>query len=1088
MRDMKVKSRRRKWLWRGVAAGVLVLAVAAAVPFVVPTATVRYMLGRTALGRMPLTFGSATLSPLGTLTLRDVVLEDSGKVPGKPLATASAVRVEFSWWQLASSRVSLIAVEGADVRLRPGDAPEETWEQWFPPDDKTTAGGKPVTGGGGGFQVDRLSVQGRVRLEGGTPWLRAFQLPAGTELRLDGRMTMSGKRDEPLREFMLVVGEVDPQAVLPGAVAKGRYEAGAAPVLTLETLALSNLSPTIGAEMLERWVPEPLRREFRGRLDRVQVGGKIIFGAETLVSLTADLQDLSLAAAASGGSALTGSESAGGALGVEHLSVSTRLEGRWNGTATMWRDLMIAPALISWESLQAGPVRITRCAAKVESDGMEVALNDLQATVGEATLAVTAAYDLNARTFSRGRVWLNGIDAARTVARLPAGWQAYVPGQVEGILNARLFLQEYDADHVMARVEVSSRDGFGLVNAPPRLAPAALSSTPPPPGGSAVQAAAPRAPLAAQQGMARGAEDPGDQEVEDHYNRLAWLSNLSVGANVMWNLRLDSLPEVTRGRLTAERMEIMPPDGSPALTAVRIISDFGMIRGMARLSDLYANFADGATLAAQATYVVNSQTLQRARISLLNLDGSLITPWLPGEWGLTGKFDTEVQVSLGYEARGGMRTDVTGSVALSQESSVQYGKAVLAINGAPTADAPAPSVAFKVSAALDEDRGLQVVEVESLSPRGFGAFRMDGANVDRLREALAPSADSVTAEVLERIQGGASLSFEEMTLSGRVELGEDPRATGSLRLTGLSFNAPRQEEQEWAVAGVHVHGTATAPLAGDWLTGLRITDATVQAQRLTAGKRTVTGLTARLSAEGGKGAATDVAFGFAEGAFTGTLGVALTPSPQVESVRLGFKGLDQAVVMAALHPDYFTAEGPISGEIVLGREGGAAAGGGRALAGTIQFVTDGPGTLKFSRETVSQVFGPKVKEAMSQPGTLVPENVDEILLGQFANFRYVSGRVEIRDGARGLDIHMSYQRRPLEPGDPGYAVPVEVAGQRVLATVPFGLPGFTVTVNDSIENLLRKAMGFQTLLLGAGGAGGGAIEGPEGAGTRPRDP
>jgi hypothetical protein len=240
-----------------------------------------------------------------------------------------------------------------------------------------------------------------------------------------------------------------------------------------------------------------------------------------------------------------------------------------------------------------------------------------------------------------------------------------------------------------------------------------------------------------------------------------------------------------------------------------------------------------------------------------------------------------------------------------------------------------------------------------------------------------------------------------------------------------------------------------------------VTDATVQAQRLTAGQKTVNGLTAAIAAADGKVRAQDVAFTYADAGFEGQAAVTVAPALQVEEVRVNFKGLDQAIVTAALYPDYFTAEGRISGGLVLQRsERGM-------LSGRVQIDTDGEGTVKFSRETVSQIFGPRVRYAMEQAGSLIPENVDEILMAQFTNFTYDRGQVTVQDGERGLEVLLNYHRRPLEPGELGYSVPVTVEGQTVQAKVEFGFgaKGFSVTLNNSIANLLKQMLGFQSLVL-----------------------
>ena len=55
-----------------------------------------------------------------TLTLNDLVIEDQAESAGKPLFSASSVRIGFAWSEISSGRLQNIHAEGVDATLRPG--------------------------------------------------------------------------------------------------------------------------------------------------------------------------------------------------------------------------------------------------------------------------------------------------------------------------------------------------------------------------------------------------------------------------------------------------------------------------------------------------------------------------------------------------------------------------------------------------------------------------------------------------------------------------------------------------------------------------------------------------------------------------------------------------------------------------------------------------------------------------------------------------------------------------------------------------------------------------------------------------------
>ena len=94
----------------------------------------------------------------------------------------------------------------------------------------------------------------------------------------------------------------------------------------------------------------------------------------------------------------------------------------------------------------------------------------------------------------------------------------------------------------------------------------------------------------------------------------------------------------------------------------------------------------------------------------------------------------------------------------------------------------------------------------------------------------------------------------------------------------------------------------------------------------------------------------------------------------------------------------------------------------------------------------------------------MPDNFDRIVSDQLADYPYETGSVELQDEDGHLLLTLRYDRKPLKPGDPGYAVPVTIAGQKVLANLEFNLRGTTFTLNQSITDILSGLWGFKQSL------------------------
>jgi hypothetical protein len=123
--------------------------------------------------------------------------------------------------------------------------------------------------------------------------------------------------------------------------------------------------------------------------------------------------------------------------------------------------------------------------------------------------------------------------------------------------------------------------------------------------------------------------------------------------------------------------------------------------------------------------------------------------------------------------------------------------------------------------------------------------------------------------------------------------------------------------------------------------------------------------------------------------------------------------------------------------------------------------------LKLSREASKSTFAPIARAAAQTPDMVLPANFEDIIMDQLADYPYLEGSAKLLDSPQGLTIVLDYTRRPLQEGEPGYAVPVTVAGQKVTASLPFSTHGSSITVVDfSIRKLLGQLMGARDSLVG----------------------
>ncbi|MGH8056660.1 MAG: hypothetical protein ACREOH_05410, partial [Candidatus Entotheonellia bacterium] len=198
---------------------LLLLVAVLAAPFLLTTQLVGLALWQVLPANSP-RVGSATLSPSGTLILRDLVLHDTGALAQQPLVMVREVEAAFNWAELLARRIRRIQVEDVTLYARTNGASQlsllDLLFERFPsgPPEKSTEGTPPLW-------IDTLSVRGMLHLEPAGGFV-----PASTDWPLALQLTTSGDRLDPSRQFRLAIGDT---RQLPEQIPKRPSATAAAP-------------------------------------------------------------------------------------------------------------------------------------------------------------------------------------------------------------------------------------------------------------------------------------------------------------------------------------------------------------------------------------------------------------------------------------------------------------------------------------------------------------------------------------------------------------------------------------------------------------------------------------------------------------------------------------------------------------------------------------------------------------------------------------------------------------------------------------------------------------------------------------------
>ena len=236
-------------------------------------------------------------------------------------------------------------------------------------------------------------------------------------------------------------------------------------------------------------------------------------------------------------------------------------------------------------------------------------------------------------------------------------------------------------------------------------------------------------------------------------------------------------------------------------------------------------------------------------LTLENINAELLNQWMTVPVSFKGQFNADAQVAVSAE---GVR--MNASLTDMQETAAKIGEGTVSIT-----DSPSPSISISGSA----DPALEAFKVESLTLHGFGAVHLDEAMIGELRKSLRPAPGSAIDETLSRMQKGGSFSFGNFQLTGGIDAAHaDPEFSGSFTLASLNVGNENDPDHPANIEDLTLKATIRErPLtSANFAQRLNISDARVQARRLTLENTQTTGISAAIDMVNAKGTIKEAAF------------------------------------------------------------------------------------------------------------------------------------------------------------------------------------------------------------------------------------
>ncbi len=974
-----------------ILAGLAILvAVTLTLPFLFTTAIVRHFISSSEYAPFQITIRKASLNLGGVLTIYDLSIHDVNDHSGKPLIEVNTARVDFNWSQVSSRHLRALDVEGLRVYARSGRDSQFTILRLLNPGDYSgTKLPLPPPSTAPPLRVDQIVLTGDIFVESYDPWLQLFPPGINRGIPLQLHIRTTGPSDRAITEIAVALGERNNAAAeLPSIAGQLRVEktSGDNTDVTISNFLLSNVTAAASSNFIAAlWpgfaqLPADLQRGVSVHLDSFYLSGKVTAGTDP--RFVGEISARGIQGKFEG---------PGLPMAIEDLSGTAQLDVPLNANAL--DELIIRKGNIAAALIQCGPWRLTKLNADGEVEEGVANLAQMTATSLDGSIVVSCAWPLRSTFPQRGVLTLRDLDGFKLRSRLPDDLKKRLPYQIQGLLSAKLTLNEHTEDTLAGRLEINTGDVVGIQDP-------------------------------------TGFVDP------------IVLNRVGISSQWEWSPRvlsgIDSLPVLSKGRIWAESIS------SATLNLNNLKGDFSLdAEGFLKVDDLTASMAEDTSFHATAGLNIASRRLDNVAVYLNNFSPELLKKWLPEHV----RTDTHVSASLSIVQapleEGSLIKSYSAllKITLPESSSLTWNDAKFTLAGNPTIDAM-----IRLPSDLSAIRGF------SITASGFTNLTLTD---DALKNIFGKS-ESLT-------QNGIHAGIEKLTLEAEF-MDKGARIVGSFAIDKLSAGMKLQSETSIELTQF----TAQVPFQVAWdahrnleqfVNRIIINRGVFGIEKVAYGTNVVSNLAAQFSLDKGVVTLDPVSkMAFAGGTIQPS-GSYRVMQNRLNSSKIIVSKLQQDVLVKNLLTEKFGAQGTVSGEITLIRNSRD------QLVGNIELDTDGEGRLRFSEE-VASILAPVAKQAIGNSAPM-PSNFDQIISAQLKDYPYTVGRIGAGDSSGDLEVQLNYTRVPLSPGEPGYAVPVQIEGKPVLINYPLQLKGLKLVIaRTSVMDVIGLGTGLGEFLPG----------------------
>ena len=331
-----------------------------------------------------------------------------------------------------------------------------------------------------------------------------------------------------------------------------------------------------------------------------------------------------------------------------------------------------------------------------------------------------------------------------------------------------------------------------------------------------------------------------------------------------------------------------------------------------------------------------------------------------------------------------------------------------------------------------------------------GEASVRGLSAKVAAEQLRPHA----GELLEGITGLVELSAEAIETQGRLVL-NDPKRPLSLSgaVRGLSLSAPdAKKEDALALQRLVADFTLSLPLAEPALAVVSLESSSTMFDALTYGSFDVRNFSAAWSLKDQVLHARQAQWNMYKAAVDGQLRLDLE-SGVLHEAKFSVAKLDLHDLVGTLMPGKMDAQGVVSGTIALHSQMDATTGTPTPLRGEVKLTTDSPGKLMIGDVKPLQ-------QALTEGKS---EELTDVILAQLKNYPYESGSATLTAARGQPELILSFQRKPVQPGEPGHNAQMDYEGRKVTVNYTVQISQVVIAMpQETLDGILLLASGLRT--------------------------